>query len=38
MLYSKESRAKLLFLIEARLEPADGVRLRPGQPVDVRLK
>ncbi|MDA1116423.1 MAG: HlyD family efflux transporter periplasmic adaptor subunit [Proteobacteria bacterium] len=38
VLYSRESRTKLLFLIEARLEPADGVRLRPGQPVDVRLK
>lgn len=35
VLYSKESRAKLMFLVEARLEkPA----LRPGQPVDVRLK
>ena len=35
VLYSKESRAKLLFLVEARLE---GASLRPGQPVDVRLK
>ena len=35
VLYSKESRAKLLFLVEARLE---GAGLRPGQPVDVRLK
>jgi HlyD family secretion protein len=31
-LYSKESRAKLVFLVEARLE---GGALRPGQPVDV---
>jgi HlyD family secretion protein len=38
VLYSKESRAKLMFLVEARPEPADGARLRPGQPVDVRLK
>ena len=38
VLYSKESRAKLLFLIEARPEPGDGATLRPGQPVDVRLK
>ena len=35
VLYSKESRTKLMFLIEARLE---GTNLRPGQPVDVRLK
>jgi HlyD family secretion protein len=38
VLYSKEARAKLLFLVEARLEPADGAKLRPGQPIDVRLK
>ena len=35
VLYSKESRSKLMFLVEARLE---GSGLRPGQPVDVRLK
>ena len=35
VLYSKESRAKLVFLVEARLE---GGSLHPGQPVDVRLK
>lgn len=35
VLYSKESRAKLMFLVEARLEDAG---LRPGQPIDVRLK
>jgi HlyD family secretion protein len=35
VLYSRESRAKLMFLIEARLE---GASLRPGQPVDVRLR
>jgi len=35
VLYSKESRTKLLFLVEARLE---GASLRPGQPVDVRPK
>ena len=35
VLYSKDSRAKLQFLVEARLE---GASLRPGQPVDVRLK
>ena len=35
VLYSRESRAKLMFLVEARLE---GSNLRPGQPLDVRLK
>jgi len=38
VLYSKESRNKLVFLVEARPAPADGARLRPGQPVDVVLK
>jgi len=35
VLYSKESRSKLVFLVEARLANA---QLRPGQPIDVRLK
>jgi HlyD family secretion protein len=35
VLYSKESRSKLMFLVEARLE---GSSLRPGQPVDVTPK
>lgn len=35
VLYSKASRSKLMFLVEARLE---GAALRPGQPVDVRIK
>jgi len=38
VLYSKESRSKLVFLVEARLDPAAGAKLHPGQPVDVRLK
>ena len=38
VLYSKDSRAKLMFLVEARPSAADGARLRPGQPVDVRLR
>jgi HlyD family secretion protein len=38
VLYSREARAKLLFLVEARAAPADGARLRPGQPIDVALK
>ncbi len=36
VLYNRESRAKLLYLVEARPEPEDAARLRPGQPVDVR--
>ena len=35
LLYSRESRAKLVFLAEARPEGASA--LRPGQPVDVKL-
>jgi HlyD family secretion protein len=38
VIYSKESRAKMVFLVEARPAAADGARLHPGQPVDVTLK
>jgi HlyD family secretion protein len=38
VIYSREQRAKLVFLVEARAEPADAVRLRPGQPLDVTLQ
>jgi HlyD family secretion protein len=38
VIYSKESRAKLVFLVEARPAPADAARLKPGQPLDVRLR
>ena len=38
MIYSRETRAKLVFLIEARPALADAIRLKPGQPVDVRLE
>lgn len=37
VIYSKENRAKLVFLIEARASPEDAVKLHPGQPVEVRL-
>jgi HlyD family secretion protein len=37
VIYSRESRAKLVFLIEARPSIEDAVRLKPGQPVDVSL-
>ncbi|MBI4755354.1 MAG: HlyD family efflux transporter periplasmic adaptor subunit [Betaproteobacteria bacterium] len=37
VIYSKESRAKLVFLVEAKPKPEDASRLKPGQPVDVAL-
>lgn len=38
VLYSRDGRHKLMFLIEARPAPADAAALHPGQPVDVSLK
>lgn len=38
VIYSRETRAKLVFLVEARPAPADAVRLKPGQPVEVKLQ
>ena len=37
VIYSRENRAKLVFMIEAKFSPADAADLRPGQPVDLRL-
>jgi len=37
VLYSRENRAKLVFLVEARPTPDVAARLNPGQPVDVVL-
>ena len=37
VIYSRESRAKLVFLVEARPGPADAPKLRPGQPVEVAV-
>ena len=37
VLYSKENRGKLVFLVEARPAPGDAAKLKPGQPVDVTL-
>ena len=37
LIYSKENRATLVFLIEARPASADAVNLHPGQPVEIRL-
>jgi HlyD family secretion protein len=38
VIYSKDSRAKLVFLVEARPALADAARLKPGQPLDVMLR
>jgi HlyD family secretion protein len=37
VLYSKENRAKLVYLVEARPSPEVAVKLNAGQPVDVAL-
>jgi len=37
VLYSKENRSKLVYLVEARPAPTDALKLHPGQPVDVTL-
>lgn len=38
VIFSRETRANLVFMIEAKFAPADAADLRPGQPVDVELK
>ena len=38
VLYTREQRQKLMFLIEARPDPVQAAGLRPGQPVDIRLR
>lgn len=37
VIYSRETRSKLVFLVEARPAPEDAARLHPGQPADVAL-
>jgi HlyD family secretion protein len=37
LIYSRQERAKLVFLVEARPEPDAATRLKPGQPVDVQV-
>jgi HlyD family secretion protein len=37
IIYSRESRTKLVYLIEARPTAEDAVRLHPGQPLDISL-
>jgi len=38
VIYSNETRAKLVFLVEARPTPQNAAKLRPGQPVTVALQ
>jgi HlyD family secretion protein len=38
VIYSQETRSKLVFMIEVRLEPEVAAKLNPGQPVDVTLR
>ncbi len=35
VIYSEQTRASLVYMIEARPEPAEALRLKPGQPVEV---
>lgn len=37
VIYSNESRAKLVFMVEARPDAKTAALLKPGQPVDVRI-
>ncbi|MBU6437501.1 MAG: HlyD family efflux transporter periplasmic adaptor subunit [Betaproteobacteria bacterium] len=37
LIYSRENRASLVFMVEARPAPGDALRLHPGQPVQVQL-
>jgi HlyD family secretion protein len=37
LIYSKENRSTLVFMIEARPSPANARRLHPGQPLEIRL-
>jgi HlyD family secretion protein len=38
VIYSRESREKLVFMIEAVFDPATSAKLHPGQPVDVHFE
>jgi HlyD family secretion protein len=38
VIYSRERREKLVFMVEARPAPADAPKLHPGQPVEVTLQ
>ena len=36
VIYSQQTRSKLVFMVEAQFAPADSASLHPGQPVDVK--
>lgn len=38
VIYSRESRSKLVFMVELRFDPAVAAKMHPGQPVDVRFR
>ena len=38
VIYSRESRQKLVFMVESVFDPAVSARLHPGQPVDVQFE
>ena len=38
VIYSNETRGKLIYMIEAHPTPEDAVKLHPGQPLEVRLQ
>jgi HlyD family secretion protein len=38
VIYSRESRAKLVFMVESVFDSATAAKLHPGQPVDVEFK
>jgi len=38
VIYSRENRSKLVFMVEVRPAPAHATKLHPGQPVEVRLQ
>jgi len=38
VIYSRESRAKLVFMVESVFDPAVSAKLHPGQPVDVQFE
>jgi HlyD family secretion protein len=38
VIYSRESRQKLVFMVEAVFDPAISAKLHPGQPVDVQFE
>lgn len=37
VIYNRQNRAKLVYMVEAIFSPKDAADLRPGQPVDVRI-